>query len=142
MQSFVETGEDRRWLEFLSRWSLLAGLVILSLMVTFLAGVRRGLSHGRGQGVGLSSMRERAEELGGVCRGVPASRWRSRAGVVAPRGSVRQEQDPEGLYLMPEPPRSGSSSPTTIRFSATGSVCLWRPHPTLSWSVRPLMEMR
>jgi hypothetical protein len=39
MQSFVEAGEDRRWLGFLSRWSLLAGVVVLGLIAAFVAGV-------------------------------------------------------------------------------------------------------
>ena len=39
MSSFVEAAEDRRWLGFLSRWSLAAGVVILALMIAFVAGV-------------------------------------------------------------------------------------------------------
>ncbi len=39
MQSLVEAGEDRRWIAFLSRWSLLAGVVILGLIAAFVAGL-------------------------------------------------------------------------------------------------------
>jgi hypothetical protein len=39
MSSFVDTGEDRNWSGFLARWSLFAGVAVLALMVTFLAGV-------------------------------------------------------------------------------------------------------
>jgi hypothetical protein len=39
MQSLVEAGEEQRWFGFLSRWSLLAGVVIIGLMVAFVAGV-------------------------------------------------------------------------------------------------------
>jgi len=39
MYSFVEAGEAQRWFGFLSRWSLLAGVVIIGLMVAFVAGV-------------------------------------------------------------------------------------------------------
>jgi hypothetical protein len=39
MQSFVEAGEDRRWIAFLSRWSLLGGVVILGLIAAFVAGL-------------------------------------------------------------------------------------------------------
>lgn len=39
MSLFVESGEDRRWFGFLSRWSLFGGVVILGMMLTFSVGV-------------------------------------------------------------------------------------------------------
>lgn len=39
MSSFVGSGEDRLWFGFLSRWSLLAGVAILGLMIVFSVGV-------------------------------------------------------------------------------------------------------
>ena len=39
MSSFVDAAEDRRWSGFLSRWSLLAGFVVLCLVFAFTAGL-------------------------------------------------------------------------------------------------------
>lgn len=39
MTTLVDAREDQNWLRFLSRWSLFAGVVILSLMLAFIGGL-------------------------------------------------------------------------------------------------------